>query len=77
MPNKYQANLGPLSKSLAGAAPGDMRERFNTLIPLDVQNSFQQKAELSVLEQDRLDQQKGLQEQRNIKLNSYIDTKMR
>ena len=40
MPNKYQANLGPLSKSLAGAAPGDMRERFNTLIPLDVQNSF-------------------------------------
>ena len=70
MPNKYQANLGPLSKSLAGAAPGDMRERFNTLIPLDVQNSFQQKAELSVLEQDRLDQQKGLQEQRNLKLNS-------
>jgi ribosomal protein L29/uncharacterized protein YigA (DUF484 family) len=70
MPDKFTSNVGPYAKPLAGAAPGDMRSRFNELVPMEVQNAYQQKAEIDVLEADRLENQKLLQEQRNVKLNS-------
>jgi uncharacterized protein YigA (DUF484 family)/ribosomal protein L29 len=70
MPDKFTGNVGPYAKPLAGAAPGDMRSRFNELVPMEVQNAYQQKAEIDVLEADRLENQKLLQEQRNVKLNS-------
>lgn len=70
MPDKFTSNVGPYAKPLAGAAPGDMRSRFNELVPMEVQNAYQQKAEINVLEADRLENQKLLQEQRNVKLNS-------
>ena len=70
MPDKFTGNVGPYAKPLAGAAPGDMRSRFNELVPMEVQNAYQQKAEIDVLEADRLENQKLLQEQRNFKLNS-------
>ena len=70
MPDKFTGSVGPYAKPLAGAAPGDMRSRFNELVPMEVQNAYQQKAEIDVLEADRLENQKLLQEQRNVKLNS-------
>ena len=70
MPDKFKGSVGPYARPLAGAAPGDMRSRFNALVPLEVQNAYQQKAEIDVLEADRLENQKLLQEQRNVKLNS-------
>ncbi len=40
MPDKFTSNVGPYAKPLAGAAPGDMRSRFNELVPMEVQNAY-------------------------------------